>query len=340
MLTALDALKAANLEPSVNLRFLFEGEEEAGSQHLGQILERHRDLVTGDVWLICDGPVHQTRQQQIYFGARGVTGLNVTVYGPRHELHSGHYGGWAINPAMALAKLLASMTDDHGRVTMRGFSDGIAPLEEIGKQAIAASPSVDEMLRQEFLLGATENAPRSLAELINEPALNIHGFESASAGGFHNVIPAQATAAIGLRLVKGEDPKEMVEKVIAHIQRQGYFVVRSREPDAGERLAHLKVARIDVERGGYRAVRTSMALPVSNQVIRAVEAARGPVVKMPTLGGSVPLALIEDAVGVPMIGIPIVNHDNSQHSANENLRLQNLWDGIELMAGLFTMQAQ
>ena len=83
---------------------MFEGEEEAGSPHLEQILAAHKDLFSADVWLICDGPVHQSRQQSVAFGARGVTTVDITVYGPRRELHSGHYGNWAPNPAMMLAQ--------------------------------------------------------------------------------------------------------------------------------------------------------------------------------------------------------------------------------------------
>ena len=102
-------------------------------------------------------------------------------------------------------------------------------------------------------------------------------------------------------------------------------------------MAHPKVARITTLGHGYNAVRTSMDLPISREVIRVVESARGPAVKVPTMGGSVPLDSIERAVGTRTITIPIANHDNSQHSSNENLRLQNLWDGVELMAALLTM---
>ncbi len=97
------------------------------------------------------------------------------------------------------------------------------------------------------------------------------------------------------------------------------------------------MAKIVANEGGYNAVRTSMDLPISQEVIRAVESARGPAVKVPTMGGSVPLEAIERAVGTRTITVPMANHDNNQHSFNENMRIQNLWDGIELMAALLTM---
>lgn len=337
MATALDAIKAAGLKTRSNVRFVFEGEEEAGSANLGRILAAHKELFSADVWLICDGPVAQTRQQLVAFGARGVTTINLTTYGPRRELHSGHYGNWAPNPAMMLARLLASMKDDSGRVLVPGFYDGIAPLSETEKKAIAESPVPDKDLMAELWLGGTEGAPGKLLDLIQQPSFNIRGMSSSRTGaGASNVIPATATASIDMRLVKGMDRVKTVERVIEYIRKQGYFVT-DHEPSAAERMAHAKVASVILHEAGYNAVRTSMDLPISQEVIRTVESARGKVVRWPTMGGSVPLEKIEDTLGTRTISIPMANHDNSQHSFNENIRLQNLWDGIELMAALISM---
>jgi acetylornithine deacetylase/succinyl-diaminopimelate desuccinylase-like protein len=334
---ALDALRAGKIVVNSNIRFFFEGEEEAGSPHLAQIVEKHRDLLKADAWLICDGPVDQTRRQQIYFGARGVTGMEITVYGPRRELHSGHYGNWAPNPAMMLAKLLASMKDDDGRVLIKGFYDGVEALTETEKRAAASAPDNDAMLRRELGIAWTEGAGKRLIELINLPSLNIRGFLSSSVGATaRNVIPSTATASIDIRLVKGVDHVKAVDRVIEHIRAQGYQVVES-EPDQAMRLKYPKIAKV-IRQGGYNASRTSMDLPISKAVVAAVETARGSVIKMPTLGGSVPLYIFTDNMKTPCVGIPIANHDNNQHSANENIRLQNLWDGIETMAALLTMK--
>jgi acetylornithine deacetylase/succinyl-diaminopimelate desuccinylase-like protein len=102
-------------------------------------------------------------------------------------------------------------------------------------------------------------------------------------------------------------------------------------------MSHPKVAFVKVESGGYNASRTSMDLPISQLVLKTAESARGPVVKLPTMGGSVPLYMIDEILHVPTITVPIANHDNNQHSFNENIRIQNLWDGIELMAALLSM---
>ena len=105
------------------------------------------------MWLICDGPVHQSRRQQIVFGARGVETVDITVYGPRRELHSGHYGNWAPNPALMLARLLASMKDDDGRVLVEHFYDGIEPLSETEKRAVRKRRACDAELKRELWLG-------------------------------------------------------------------------------------------------------------------------------------------------------------------------------------------
>lgn len=337
MMTALDAIRAAGLETKSNIKFVFEGEEEAGSINLAKILAANKELFAGDVWLICDGPVSQTRQQSIAFGARGIAEVEVTVYGPRVELHSGHYGNWAPNPAMMLAKLLASMKDDNGHVLVPHFYDDVEPLSETEKRAIAEAPPVDQQLMNEFWLGSTEGAPKPLAESITLPSLNIRGMASARVGAqANNVVPATATADIDVRLVKAMDSAKTAQLLIDHIRNQGFFVV-DHEPTADERRGHAKVARVTVGASGYNSVRTSMDLPISKDVIRAVESARGPTVKFPMMGGSVPLDMIERTLGTHTIIVPIANHDDNQHSFNENLRIQNLWDGIDLMGSLLTM---
>ncbi|HUA84572.1 MAG TPA: M20/M25/M40 family metallo-hydrolase [Bryobacteraceae bacterium] len=337
LLTALDAIHSVGLKTKSNIKFVFEGEEEAGSINFGNILAANKQLFSGDMWFICDGPVHQTRRQLITFGARGITTVDITTYGPRRELHSGHYGNWAPNPAMMLAQLLASMKDQNGHVLVDHFYDGIDPLSETEKRAIADAPDDDAELMRELWLGRTENAPRKLADVLNEPSLNIRGMASSRVGEHaSNVIPSTATVSIDMRLVKGMDHAQTAERLIEHIRRQGYFVV-DHDPSPAERMAHPRVAKVMVEEGGYNAVRTSMDLPISQEIIRTIISARGPTVLMPTSGGSDPRAIVERVLGSRTIGIPTANHDDNQHTFNENLRMQNLWDGIELMSALLTM---
>ncbi len=336
-LAALDAIRAAGLAHRSNIKFMFEGEEEAGSPNLQQILEANRSLFAADIWLMCDGPVHQSRRQALYFGSRDGVRLDLTVYGPKSELHSGHYGNWAPNPALLLARLLASMKSESGQVTIDGFYDDVAPLNAAERKAVAEAPNIDRELMRELWLGATEGDNQSLTELITRPSLNIRGMASSRVGTeASNVIPATATASIDIRLVKGMDPQRTGDRVVAHIRKQGFFVVD--KPATPEiRLAHPRVIWVDRGRVGLGAVRTPLDLPIAQDVIRVVEQVRGSTVKLPNMGGNLPLANIERPLGTRTIIVPIGNHDNNQHSFDENLRLQNLWDGIELMAALLTM---
>ena len=338
MLVALDALKASHRAPSVNLKFFFEGEEEAGSRHLEELVRPNSTLLIADVWITADGPVHQSRRQAIFFGMRGIVSVDITVYGPNRALHSGHYGNWAPNPAFRLVKLLASMRDDNGRVLIDGFYDEVAPLGEEEQRAVKEMPPIDGELMRQYGLASTDQSGRTLAELINQPSLNIDGLRSEYVNAeARTIIPSEATASLDLRLVKGNDPNRQVERLIAHVKKQGY-VITSGEPTAEMRLTHPLIARITV-RDGYRAVRTPMDLPISRKVIATVEQAIGNApVLIPTLGGSGPLWIFEETTRAPQIGVPIVNHDNNQHGVNENLRIQNLWDGIEIFAALMTMR--
>jgi acetylornithine deacetylase/succinyl-diaminopimelate desuccinylase-like protein len=335
MLAALDALRASGIAPGVNLKFFFEGGEEAGSPNVGALLRRHADLLAADAWVFCDGPAHATRRQQVVYGVRGTYGLEMTVYGPARALHSGHYGNWAPNPAARLATLLAGMRDDDGKVLIAGWYDDVRPLAAAERDAIAAMPRVDDALRRELSLGATEAGNAPLAERIMLPALNIRGIESGHTGALaSNTIHTEARASIDFRLVPAQTPARVRELVEAHLRAKGWHVVHE-APSDSVRLAHPRVVRLAWDDGGYPAMRTDMSLPVSRAVARVVEQGAGaPPVLVPMLGGSLPMSVFSDALGVPLVIVPIVNHDNNQHAANENLRLANLWDGIAVLGTL------
>ena len=333
LLAALDALRAKKIPLAVNLKLILDGEEEAGSPNLEKVLAEHAELFRGDVLLTIDGPVHQSGRPLLFFGNRGVTDVNITVYGPTRALHSGHYGNWAPNPAFHLARLLATMKDADGRVLIEGFYDDVAPLSEREKQALADLPANDADLMRELHFAKAEGGGKKLVELINMPSLNIRGIQSAFVGEqSQNIVPTKAEVSLDLRVVKNIDPARQVERVIAHIRKQGFYVT-SEEPTNEEREKYPFIASVTSD-GGYPASRTPMDLPVSRAVVRVVEEAMGaPVVKMPTLGGSAPMYLFENRK-LPVIGVPIVNHDNNQHSENENLRIGNFWRGMEIFGAL------
>lgn len=339
ILTAFDALKANSIALSSNIKFLFEGEEEAGSPHLGEIINLNKGLLEADAWIICDGPVHQSGRKQVVFGARGDTNVDLTVYAAKRPLHSGHYGNWSPNPAMMLARLLTSMKDDEGRVTILDWYKDVEPLGDAERRAIADAPKYDAELMTQLGIRRTEGGGQSLMELINIPSLNINGFGSGDIGSLaRNVIPTTATAVLDLRLVKGNDHQRQVQRLIEHIRKQGYHVI-DRDPTDADRAQYSMIAKVKARSGGYNAERTRMDLPISLAVIEAVQStSTDKIVRMPTSGGSLPLSIITENLRTVTISVPIANYDNNQHAENENLRLQNLWDGIETFAALMTMR--
>ncbi|HSG46501.1 MAG TPA: M20/M25/M40 family metallo-hydrolase [Longimicrobiales bacterium] len=347
LIPVLEAFRAEGIQPTSNLVFFFEGEEEAGSPNLLRYLETYRELIDPiDVWLFFDGPAHQSGRPQLTFGVRGTMGMEVTVYGATRNLHSGHYGNWSPDTPMVLADLLRSMKDPYtGEVRVAGWYDTVEPLGAEEQAALASLPDIDEALKREMGLGWTEGEPTPLSERLLVPALTVRGMTAGNTGALaRNVIPNEATAALGIRLVKGNDPAHMRELVEDHIRAQGFHIVRE-DPDMETRLAYRKIAKV-TGGGGYPAARTSMADPHVQEVIAAAGAAAdaafgpGSLVLTPGLGGSLPLYLFSDVLQKPFVNVPVANHDNNQHAPDENLRMANLWYAIDLYAQLLTMPAR
>ncbi len=335
MLTAIDALRAADIPLSVNLKFFFEGEEEAGSDHLHEFLTEYGYILQADAWIFCDGPVHQTRLAQVVYGVRGVMDMQLTTYGANRALHSGHYGNWSPNPAVMLLHLLAGMRDQDGKILVDGFYDDVPSVSDVVSEAIQNMPDVESMLKDDLALGRVEGGDRRLLEQIMQPALNVQGIAAGNVGAAaRNAIPTTATANIDFRMVPNQRPMRVRELVERHITRQGFHIVHE-EPDETTLRAHPRVARLDWG-GGYPAMQTPMDMPVSRAVADIVEQAEDTtIVRVPLLGGSLPLFTFREVLNTPLIIVPMVNHDNNQHAPNENLRMQNLWEGIERYAALF-----
>ncbi len=338
VINAYDALVKTGKKLKANIKFLFEGEEEVGSIHLDEIFKKHKEKLKADSWIVIDGPRHVSGKKTIVFGVRGDVNMALTVYGAKRPLHSGNYGNWAPNPALKMVQLLASMKDDKGNVLIKGFYDDVTPLTPTEKKALAQIPDQDAMLKKELGVHTPESQDRSLMEGVMLPTLNINGMQSANVGALAgNVIPTKAEAALDLRLVKGNDHKKQVQKVIDHIKSKGYHVVTS-EPTEEERSKYANLIKVEVKHG-YNAQRTPMDLPVSKSVQAAVQSTtKEPLVLIPTMGGSLPLYLFEEILESKVITVPIVNYDNNQHAENENVRISYLWEGIETIAAIMLIK--
>jgi len=336
IINAYASLKKLGIAPAVNIKFFFEGEEEAGSPNLEELLNKYKSILSADQWIICDGPVHQSSRKQLVMGVRGDTHLELTVFGPKRPLHSGHYGNWVLNPAMELARLLASMKNEKGEITIKGFYDDVTPLIPAEKEALSKIPAVEAQLKNELGINATERAG-ALNDALQLPSLNVNGFQSAGVGKYSaNVIPTKAIASIDLRLVKGNDWKRQQDKVINHIKAQGFFVT-DKEPTDDQRKQNEKICMV-VASDGYNAQKTSMDNIYVKRIAKAIQSAtnESPVM-LPTLGGSLPLFIFEKTLNTSPITVPIANHDNNQHAENENIKLKNFFDGVKMFSSIMIM---
>ncbi len=337
IINAYALLKTLKISPTVNIKFFFEGEEEAGSPHLEELLDIYKNKLSANFWIICDGPVHPTGKKQLVMGVRGDTHLELTVFGPKRPLHSGHYGNWVLNPAMELARLLASMKNEKGDVTIKGFYDDVIPLTNIERQALSKVPSVEAQLKEELGIKATEREG-PLNDALQLPSLNINGFQSAGVGKYSaNVIPTKAIASIDMRLVMGNDWQRQQQKVIDHIKTQGFFVTEE-EPTDEQRKQNPKICMVIRDKKSYNAQKTSLDLPYVKRISNAISLVtnESPVL-LPTLGGSLPLFVFEKVLQTSPVTVPIANHDNNQHAENENIKLKNFFDGIEIFSSIMTM---
>ena len=335
LLNAIDALRATATGPTWNVRVVLDGEEEAGSANFRRFATARPSALKTDLAITLDGPRHPSGRPTVYFGVRGGAGVTITVYGAKGDVHSGNYGNWAPDPSMRLAKLLATMKDDTGRVLIKDFYRDVRPLTATERQALAAAPNVEAVLARDFGVATPERPDQRLEAKLNEPTLSILEMSTSGIPG-RSAIPGSATARIEVRMVKDLVPETQNALITEHVRTQGYYIVSGRDPSDEERRTHRLIARVEARRGST-ASRVSMDDPNAQAVVKALTMRGVPPVQLPTLGGGLPFGTFSDQYAMPTVGVSIVNFDNNQHGPDENLRLQNLWEGIEMLAALMTM---
>jgi acetylornithine deacetylase/succinyl-diaminopimelate desuccinylase-like protein len=336
LLAAIDALKAAGVMPSSNVRVVLDAE--VGSTSLTATFPRFRDKLTADVMVLLEGPAHPSGRPTIAFGVRGLLAMDLTVYGPKVGVSSGNYGNWVPNPALRLAWLLTSMKGDDGRVFIDDFYNGVAPVTAEEQAMLDAVPDEPASLMKALGIAAPERKDLSLQQALQLPALNIRGLASGVIGGDATVvIPDRATAFLEVRLVKETPAKVMAERILAHIRAQGYHVVSS-EPDDETRGRYPHLVKVVVRGGAGDAWRTPPLAPEAQLLTAAVTRTFGEApVLIRTMGQRMSTAQFIEAMGAPAIVLPTVNFDNNQAAENENLRLGHLFTGILTIAAVLTM---
>jgi acetylornithine deacetylase/succinyl-diaminopimelate desuccinylase-like protein len=334
MISALDAMKASGIKPSVNIKLLYEGEEEQGSPNLGALVAQNRALLASDLLIMGDGPMHQSGKQQINGGNRGIVGMTATVFGPNKPLHDGHYGSWVPSPSVMIADLVMSLRNEDGHILIPGFYDDVTPVTDADRAALAALPPVEGELKTALGLGRTIG-PQRLADGYLSPTLNVRAIHAGDDGpSAANAIATEAYASFDFRLAPGETPERVRQLTETYLAGKGWHIVHV-APDAKARAAYPKTLQLNWDAGGSVATKTPLDTPAALAVAGSIGRVVGyPVIKLPLMGGSSGFAEVVNQLKVPMVGISIANYDDNQHARNENLRIGNLWDGIEVYAAL------
>jgi acetylornithine deacetylase/succinyl-diaminopimelate desuccinylase-like protein len=333
-LAAFDGLKAGGESPAINVKVILDSEEEKGSPPIRAVVQASKDLLKCDALIILDGPRHQSERPTIVFGNRGAAHVSLVVYGPRQPLHSGHFGNYVPNPAVRLARLIASMKDDRGRVTIPGYYDRVH-LTAAEKKILADTGDDEAAIRRRTGIKAAEQVGGNLQEALQFPSLNVRGMAAASVGDkASNIIPHQATADLDLRTTPETPPEYLFGLIQKHIEAQGYHLVKG-PPTDEERAGHDKLATLTML-GGSRAARTPIDSPLGQWAYASLQRTTlsGQPVRIRMMGGSVPTDSLVEVLGVPFVIVPLVNGDNNQHTFDENMRVGHYVEGIRAIAGM------
>ena len=322
---AVEALQALGV-PAARLKFVLEGEEETGSESLPGFVREHRALLAADLCYAADGPRHESNRPTIYLGCRGVLGIELTVKGAAHDVHSGNRGNVVPNPAWRLVQALATMRDGSGRVLIDGFEDGIAPPSEEERRMLAALPYDGAKLADQLGIEDLRTLPAAwYHERIQlRPSLNINGLVAGYTGpGLKTIIPHQAAAKIDIRLVVNQEPDAMTALVRRHLDRHGFTDIALHVHDT------MKPARTPI---------SNRYVPIIVDSVRA--AAREEPVVLLSLGGSIPQYALVEALGTPCIWSAYANWDEDNHAPNENMALDLFIQSIKMSASVFHRLAQ
>ncbi len=334
-LTSVDLLHKYKVDFAYNIKVIMDFEEELGSPNLPDAVTNYSDLLKADHFVIFDGPPHLSNEPTLSFGARGITTVTITVYGPEFPQHSGNYGNFVPNPVFKLSRLLTSMKDEEGRVLIDGWYDGIE-IDEKTMEILKAVPDDEDQFRFKIGFAESDKVAPTFQEAMQFPTLNIRGFQSGWVGKeSRTIIPSTALAEIDIRTVIESDPEELLMKLTKHIESQGFHILDGK-PTLRERLTHKNLCTV-TSVVSYQAFRTPLDGITGMWLRRAMNKATG---KDPILirvvGGSIPISPFVNTLNVPAVTVPTVNPDNNQHSPNENIRLGNYFDGIKIITTILS----
>ncbi|MCC7164067.1 MAG: dipeptidase [Anaerolineae bacterium] len=322
-LKALEALKQTGGIP-LNVKLMFEGEEEIGSKNLGAFIDQHAALLQADFCVNADSGILAPDLPAIVAGLRGLAYFELWVYGPGQDLHSGTFGGSIANPAQVLCELIAGMHDAHGRVTLPGFYDKVRALTPQDRADYARVPVNDEIWKE--MTGVTElygeEGFTTQERTGGRPTLEINGILSGFTGeGAKTVLPAKAMAKISTRLVPFQD-----DTAIEGMLRQ---YVREHAPST----VRCQIKRVTATAPGVLLDRESIGARAATAALRDTFG-RDPI--FICSGGSVPVVtMIQQKLGMETVMLGFGLPDDKIHGPNEKLHLPNYYHGIEAFIRFF-----
>ncbi len=301
----------------LNIKFMLEGEEEMGSPHLGDFMRKHQSLLQADAALISDSHIHDPQTPVLVTGVRGLTYMEISLRGSRHDLHSGSYGGLVENPLNAIVRLLASLHDDRGRVTIPGFYDKVRELTPAERAALNNDLVTDETVLAETGAPALwgEEGYTAIERKSVRPTLDIHGIKGGFIGsGPKTVIPAAASAKVSMRLAPDQDAEEITQLFAAHIRR---ISPKTMEVSV-EKLSTGDTAVVDI------------STPAVEAAAQAYERSFGRRPLYTREGGTIPVvSIFSKLLKIPVVMMGFGLPDDRLHAPNEKFYLPNFYRGIE-----------
>ncbi len=327
-LKAFESYKQLSEDLPINLKYIFEGEEEIGSIHLEPFIRSHRDLLKADVVVISDTAMYGRDMPTICYALRGMAYLELTVENAPIDLHSGSFGGAVANPANVLADLIARLHDERGRVTIPHFYDDVLEVPAEERAEIARLPySDEEFLRQSGAVAPYgESGYSSNERLWIRPTLDVNGIYGGFTGeGAKTIIPARATAKISMRLVPNQSSEKILDLFAAYIRQIAPPTVKTtvKKMHSGE------PALTPIDHPAVRAASESLETVFGKKPFFIRE------------GGSIPEVLtFQEALGAPVILLGFGLPDENSHAPNEHLYLRHFFDGIKTAALLYDKLAR
>jgi len=307
----------------VNLKWLIEGEEEIGSEHLGDFIKQNAKMLQADFCINPDAGMINADAPTITYGLRGLAYFEIRVYGPDHDLHSGLFGGTVHNPAQALAELIAGMHDKKGRITLPGFYDSVRPLSEQERADFARLPIDDARYLEETGVPALygEEGFTSAERTGARPTLEVNGLLSGWTGpGSKTVLPAKAMAKISCRLVPDQKPADVEKQMIRFMEENAPRTIQW----SVKRLTDSPFAIADLNNPGVKAMHEAMETVWGRRPFYRRE------------GGSIgAVAMLQQICGVESVLVGMGLPSDNVHSPNEHMHLPTWYKGIDSFIHFF-----